>query len=152
MTNLPFWLEDFKVYLVDAELLAPAHSSQDSDSEHAAEVVSRSRRHSIYTHFTKDRNWDVCLSTQISSCRRRTGEALLRDEKFGDLITVDHKVLKEECESRNHHQYAVVVQGLATQWIQSYPSDGKEFVKVLGAVTQAKSYLHRQFIRSLEIL
>ena len=40
---------------------------------------------------------------------------------FGDLITADHKVLSDNCESRNHHRYAVVVQDLATQWIQAYP-------------------------------
>ena len=54
-------------------------------------------------------------------CRRRTGEAVPRSEKFGDLITADHKVLNEGCESRDNHRNAVVVQDLATQWIQSYP-------------------------------
>ena len=44
-----------------------------------------------------------------------------RAVNFGDLITADHKVLSEGCESRNNHRYAVVVQDLATQWIQSYP-------------------------------
>ena len=44
-----------------------------------------------------------------------------RAEHFGDLITADHIVLSEECESRNSHRYAVVVQDLATQWLQSYP-------------------------------
>ena len=44
-----------------------------------------------------------------------------RGEHFGDLITADHKVLNEEGESRHNHRYAVVVQDLATQWIQSYP-------------------------------
>ena len=39
-------------------------------------------------------------------CRRRTGEALPRAEKFGDLITADHKVLNEGCESRDNHGYA----------------------------------------------
>ena len=39
---------------------------------------------------------------------------------FGDLKTADHKVLSKGCESRNNHRYAVVVQDLATQWIQSY--------------------------------
>ena len=58
-------------------------------------------------------------------CRRRTGEALPRAEKFGDLITADHKVLNEGGESRNYHRYAVVVQDLATQWIQSYPCETK---------------------------
>ena len=37
------------------------------------------------------------------------------------MITADHKVLSEESESRNNHRYAVVVQDLATRWIQSYP-------------------------------
>ena len=43
-----------------------------------------------------------------ASCRRRTGEALLRAEKSGDLTTADHKVLNEGCESRDSHRYAVV--------------------------------------------
>ena len=42
-----------------------------------------------------------------SPCKRRTGEALPRAEKFGDLITADHKVLNEEGESRNNHRHAV---------------------------------------------
>ena len=58
-------------------------------------------------------------------CRRRTGEALPRAEKFGDVITANHEVLNEEGESRNNDRYAVVVQDLATQWIQSYPSKTK---------------------------
>ena len=45
--------------------------------------------------------------------------------QFGGLITADHKVLSEESESRNNHRYAVVVQDLATQWIQSYPCKAK---------------------------
>ena len=60
-----------------------------------------------------------------ASCRRRTGEAPPRAEKFGDVITADDKVLNEEGESRNNHQYAFVVQDLATQWIQSYPCKTK---------------------------
>ena len=89
----------------------PAQISQDSDSELPTKVVSKSRKHSIYTHFPKD--------------RRRTGEALLRAEKFGDLMTADHKVLDEGCESRDNHGYAVMVQDVATQWIQAYPCKTK---------------------------
>ena len=44
--------------------------------------------------------------------------------KFCDLIT-DHKVLSDNCESRNNHRYAVVVQDLATQWIQACPCKTK---------------------------
>ena len=59
------------------------------------------------------------------SVRRRSGGAVPRAEIFGDLITADHKVLSDNCKSRNNHRCAVVVQDLATQWIQSYPCKTK---------------------------
>ena len=68
-----------------------------------------------------------------------------RSEKFGHLTTADHKVLNEGSESRNNQRYAVVVQDLATQWIQSYlcktqefAGDGEESTKISGAVTKPK--------------
>ena len=45
--------------------------------------------------------------------------------KLGDLMTADHKVHDEGGESRTDHRYAVVVQDLATQCIQSYPCKTK---------------------------
>ena len=129
VADLPEWLEKFEENLVDTELPASAHSSRESDLEHPTEVATKSRKHSIHTHFPKDRNCDVCLRTKMTRglCRGRTGEALPRAEKFGDLIKADHKVLSEESESRNNHRYAVVVQDLASQWIQSYPCKNEEF-------------------------
>ena len=84
-------------------------------------------KHSVYTHFPKDRNCEICQRTKITRapCRRRIGGAVPRAENFGDLITADHKVLSDNCESRNNHRYAVVVQDLATQWIQAYPCKTK---------------------------
>ena len=69
-------------------------------------------KHSVYTHFPKDRNCEICQRTKITRalCRRRKGEAVPRADNFGDLITADHKVLSDNCESRNNHRYAVVVQ------------------------------------------
>ena len=58
-------------------------------------------------------------------CRRCIGRVVPRADNFGDLITADHKVLSEGCESRNNHRYAVVVQDLGSQWIQSYPCKTK---------------------------
>ena len=46
-------------------------------------------------------------------------------ERFGDMITTDHKVLNEDQVWQIHQTYAVVVQDLATQWIQSYPCKTK---------------------------
>ena len=84
-------------------------------------------KHSVFTHLPNDRNCDICLRTKITraSCRRRTGTVVPRAENFGDLITADHKVLSEGCESRNNHRYAVVVQDLATHRMQSYPCETK---------------------------
>ena len=85
-----------------------------------------SGKHSIFTHFPKERNCDICLRTKITRARRRrAGTVEPRAENFGDLITSDHKVLSEGCESRHNHRCAVVAQDLTTQWIQSYPCKTK---------------------------
>ena len=77
----------------------------------------------MFTQSPKDRKFDVGSRTKITKApyRSRTGEALLRAEKFGDLMTADHKVLKKASESRKNHRYATVVQDLATRWTQYYP-------------------------------
>ena len=129
IARFPEWLEEFTDNLEDKEVPAsrdtPANTSQDSDSEHPAEVVSK--KHSIDTHVPKHRNLEICKRTKITRApwRKRTGAAILCAEIFGDLITADHKVLIEACESRNNHRYAVVIQDLATQWIQSHPCKKK---------------------------
>ena len=83
-------------------------------------------KHSVKNHFPKDRNCEICKRTKITRapCRRRNGEAVPRAANFGDLITADHKVLSDNCESRNNHRYAVV-QDPATQWIQVCPCKNK---------------------------
>ena len=67
----------------------PAHSSErgNSDSEGATKVVKQKSKQSICTHFTKDRNCDVCLRTKITKvpCRKRNERSIPRAEKFGDL-------------------------------------------------------------------
>ena len=132
--DLPDWLQVFRENLVDERSpLEPrsnpepgyrdtSSSSHELPMESRAKVESGSGTHSVYTHFPKDPNCDICLKTKItrSSCRRRTGTVVPRAEHFGDLITADHKILSEENESRNNHRFAVVVQDLATQWLQSY--------------------------------
>ena len=87
----------------------PASSSRESASEPRVTVESGSGKHSIYTHFPKDKDCEICKRTKITSalCRRRTGEALPRAENSGDLTTADHKVPNEGGESRNNHCYAV---------------------------------------------
>ena len=126
----------------------PEHGDSHASSSHEAslEPIFKRRKdlskHSVYTHFHKDRDCEICQRTKITRapCRRRNGGAVPRAENFGDLITADHKVLSDNCEYQNNHRYAVVVQDLATQWIQAYPcktktsqKNSKKFAKVLGA-------------------
>ena len=99
-------------------------------------------KHSVCAHFPKDRNCEICQRTNSTRapCRRRIGGAVPRAEFLSDLITAYQKVLSESCESRNNHRDAIVVQDLATQWIQVIPVQNKnvtrntkELAKVLGA-------------------
>ena len=106
-------------------------SHASSSHEPSLEPTTKRRedlgKHNEHTHFHNDRNCEKFERTKITRapCRRRNGEAIPRAVNFGDLITADHKVLSDNCESRNNHRYAVVVQDLATQWIQAYPCKNK---------------------------
>ena len=84
-------------------------------------------KHSVSTLFPQDRNCEICQRTKITRapCRRRNGGAVPRAENVGDLKKADHKVPCESCKSRNNHRYAIVVQDVATQWIQAYPCKTK---------------------------
>ena len=61
----------------------------------------------------------VCLSRYSGGHVAPQSMRVTCETLVGHLITANHKVLSEGCESRNNHRYAVVVQDLATQWIQS---------------------------------
>ena len=87
-SEIPEWLQEFRENLVDDEI--PVHGGSHASSSHEAslEPIFRRRedlgKHSIYTHFPKDRNCEICKRTKITRapCRRRNGEAVPRDEKF----------------------------------------------------------------------
>ena len=120
---------------MDDEIPLQEGSHASSSHEVSLEPTTKRRedlgKHNVHTHFSKDRNCEICERTKITRapCRRRNGEAVPRAENFGDLIAADHKVLSDNCESRNNHRYAVVVQDLATQWIQAYPCKKKKLHK-----------------------
>ena len=158
-SEIPKWLQEFRETLVDDEIPSQGGSHASSSHEVSFEPTTKRRedlgKHSVYTHFPKDRNCEICKRTKITRapCRRRNGEAVPRAANFGDLITADHKVLSDNCESRNNHRKAVVVQDLTTQWIQAYPCKNKtsqepqrSLQKFLGTREETKSHLHWQFL------
>ena len=124
-SDIPEWLQEFRENLVD-DRVPERRDSHASSSHGLSSEPTRSvdlSKHSVDTHFPQDRNCEICQRTKITRapCRRRNSGAVPRADNFGDLITADQKVLSDNCESRNNHRYAVVVQDLATQWIQAYP-------------------------------
>ena len=130
-SEIPEWLQEFRENLVDDEIPLQGGSHASSSHEASLEPTTKRRedlgKHNVHTHFPRDRNCEICKRTKITRapCRRRNSEAVPRADNFGDLITADHKVLSDNCESRNNHRFAVVVQDLATQWIQAYPCKTK---------------------------
>ena len=122
LRDRPEWLQEFTDNLVEEK----SSSAQGRTHELFSCIIFRAARKSgvgqaqYYVHFPKDRNCYICLRTQIirAPCRIRIGTVVPRADNYGVLITADHKVLSEGCESRNSHRCAVVGQDLATQWIQ----------------------------------
>ena len=153
-SEIPEWLQEFRENLVDDEIPIQGGSHASSSHEASLEPIVKRREDLGKTQCSysfKDRNCEICKRTKITRapCRRRKGEAVPRADNFGDLITADHKVLSDNCESRNNHRYAVVVQDLATQWIQAYPCNNQNFTrnpeklaKVPGTREETKSHLH----------
>ena len=139
-SEIPEWLQEFRENLVVDEIPLQGGSHASSSQEASVEPTTKRReelgKHNVHTHFPKDRNCEICKRTKITRapCRRRNGGAVLRADNFGDLITSYHKVLSDNCESRNNHRYAVVVQDLATQWIQAYPCKNKTSQETQGSL------------------
>ena len=91
----------------------PEHRDSHASSSNESSLERTPARSADFkTRFPKDRNCEICKRTKITRapCRRRIGGSVHRAENFGDLITADHKVLSDNCESRNNHRYAVVLQ------------------------------------------
>ena len=104
-SDIPEWLQEFRENLVDDRVpeRRDSHASSSHESSLAPTRSADLGKHSVYTHFPRDRNCEICQRTKISRAlwRRCIGRVVLRAENFGDLITADHKVLSEGCESRN---------------------------------------------------
>ena len=127
MADLPEWLQEFKENLIDTEFPASAHSSPDSDSERPTKVVQNQGSIVVFPHFPKDPHCEVCLRTRMTRapCRRRTGEALPRAEKFGWLDNGWSQ--SPQWGGSIKEQSPVRCRGSRSchQWIQSYPCKTK---------------------------
>ena len=154
-SEIPEWLQEFRENLVDDEV--PEHRDSHASSSHEVSLEPTTKRreelgkHNVHTHFPKDWNCGICQRTKISRapCRRRIGGAVLRAANFGDLTTADHKVLSDNCESRNNSPIRSRGAGLShpmdpvvSVQNKNFTGNSKKLAKVLGARQGAKSHLH----------
>ena len=127
LRDLPEWLEEFTDNLEDTEVHAlRAHFSGlrfGTSCESGIKITEAQYLYSLHKR-PKLRSL-LAIQMDKGSLQKTLWRSSTSIRKFGDLITADHKVFNEGCESRNNHRHAVVVQDLATQWIQSYPCTTK---------------------------
>ena len=80
-SEIPEWVQEFREILVDDEIPLQGGSHASSSHEASLEPTFKRREdlgmHSVYTHFPKDRNGEICKRTKITTapCRRRNGGA-----------------------------------------------------------------------------
>ena len=145
------WLQEFRENLVDERV--PEHRDSHASSSHEPSLEpARSvdlGKHSVKTHFPKDRNCEICQRIKITRApwRRRTGRVVPRAENFGDLQQIT--------------KFSVKVVNLETiidmqSWCKTWPLNGssricarqklfrkpREACKSSGAREETKSHLH----------
>ena len=105
----------------------------------------------------KDQYYEVCKRTKITRapCRRRTREAVPREEKFGDLnhslqrrmwISEQSSILRRSTRFSHPMDPVVSVQN------ENFLGYGKKFTKVSRAFGKAESHLYWRFVGIWQIL
>ena len=77
---------------------------------------TKKARHYLFTHFLKAPNCELCKSAKITRIGWTLNQKRPHTPRDHDS---HHKILNEQRESRNDQKYAIVVEDLATPWIQS---------------------------------
>ena len=162
--ELPGWLQVFRENLIDESSpteprrnSAPkdrdtASSSHELPMESRAKVEPGSGKHSVHTHFPKDRNCDICLRTKITraSCRRRAGTVVPRAEI---LVTWWQQITKFSVKKVNRVTIIDMQSWYNnTHAKQNFPGDPEEPNEVAGANEKTQSHLHRQFFGIWQVL
>ena len=77
--GIPEWLQEFRENLVDDEVTehrgSHASSSHEPSSEPTPARSADLGKHSVYTHFPKDRNCKICQRNQLQGPRAEDASA-----------------------------------------------------------------------------
>ena len=128
-SDIPEWLREFRENLVDDRVPERRDSHASSSREPSSEPTP-ARSVDLGKH----------SSLKTESTRFVRGPKL-QGPRAEDAVADPYLVLSESCESRNNHRHAIVVQDLATQWIQSYPCKNRDFSGDEGACKSSWSQI-----------
>ena len=93
LRDLPEWMEDFTDHLEDTETPCP-HTFLRTQIRNVQRKWDQNQGNTVFLSLSKRPKLRSMLDNpKLRSRRRRTGEAVPRALKFGDLITADQKVL-----------------------------------------------------------
>ena len=130
-SDIPEWLQEFRENLVDDRV--PEHRDSHASSSHELSLEPKPARttdlgkHSVQTHFPEDRNYETARGPKLQGSR---AEDALAEPYFVQKILVIRlqritEFLVKIANLERITENAVVVQDLATQWIQACPCKTK---------------------------
>ena len=104
--------------------------------------VQHGKTHVFFQIFSRIQivNYVPTYKVTRAAYRRNSQSHIRRATKFGEVITADHKVFKEEGESRSNHRYVNVVQDLATHRILGYPCKTQTFARNSKEITKIQHH------------
>ena len=75
-SEIPEWLQEFRENLVADEIPVRGDSHASSSHEASLEPIFKRRedlgKHSVYTHFPQDRNYEICKGPKLQGPMQKT--------------------------------------------------------------------------------
>lgn len=93
-------------------------------------VMSPHNKHNLSTHFPRDPNCEICQVCNVHRAYLHSqvgpqADQLPEPKAAGEMITLDHKILNEDDQSRSNDRVTCVIQDKFSHLIHSYPGESK---------------------------
>ena len=151
LLDLLEWWEEFTENLDDTQAPAPAHVSQDSDSERPTKW-QRNQGSTVF--ILTSRRTELAKSASEPKSQGLLAKDALGKQYIGQksLVTWQRLITKSSSRKVNLETITGTLSWYKILPLEDFTGDGEEFTKVPRAVTQGKTNSHRQFTGIWQIL